>query len=489
MKKNLIFVLTLAFIGLACTSPNAKDTGTTPRIASNSNETLERQNGTVNMEFSVAGLNAKGQEAQLIGIFLDKKFLADSAIIGDNGKFAFRGDLLHSKGFYYVVLPGDIPIKLLLDLDQEFVFSADASNIDATANIEGSETLSLFYDDLRGKGDLEKQYAPVAGKIARMQPNDPEFNATYSQFKQLSKQFEDKNKMLIEKYPDNFFAKFKIAGKNPELTFPSLPTGELDVRKQTYDFRGHFWDDFDFSEPGLINTPAFSNKLNRYISELTPQNQDSIIKYTDELMRMAGNNDEYYKVISNWIALKYEPGKTKLMDGEAVYSHIILKYFTPERANWLDEVSISTLRKRAGEMSHSLLDMKAGNVTAKGMDGKMHTLFKSEAPVIIVFIYNPDCEHCEEETPLLIDFYNKWKNRGVEVFSIAANTTEEEWKGFRSRFKLPWTDVFDVTNASWYPKYFVDVTPELYVLDKNRKFVGKNLKVSQLETILNRINK
>lgn len=489
MKKNWIIILTIAFIGLACTSPNAKDTVSSPGTAGKLSESLERQKGTVNMEFNISGLNAKGQQAQLIGIFLDKKFLADSALIGDSGKFEFRGDLLQTKGFYYVILPGEIAIKLLLDLDQEFVFSADASNIDATARIEGSETLTLFYDDLRNKGELDKQYAPVAGKIARMQPNDPEFRATYEQFKQLSKQFEDKNRMLMQKYPDNFFTKFKNGGKNPELTFPALPNGELDVRKQTHEFRTHFWDGFDFSEPGLINTPAFYNKINRYITELTPQNQDSIVKYTDVLMQIAGHNDEYYKVISNWIALKYEPGKTKLMDGEAVYSHIILKYFTPEKATWLDEVSIATLRKRAGEMTQSLLNKKAGNVTAKGLSGKTHTLLDSKAPVIIVFIYNPDCEHCEKETPLLIDFYNKWKNKGVDVFSIAANTTEPEWKGFRNRFNLPWTDVFDPSNASWYPKYFVDVTPELYVLDKNRKFFAKNLQVSQLETILDRINK
>jgi thiol-disulfide isomerase/thioredoxin len=489
MKTKLILIFTLIIIGVACSSPNAKDNSSASATASSSNESLERQNGTVKMEFNITGLNAKGQTAQLIGIFLDKKFLADSAIIGDNGNFSFQGDLLQSKGFYYVVLPGEIAIKLLLDLDQEFVFNAEATNIDATAKIDGSETLTLFYDDLRTKVDLDRQYGPVAGKIARMKPSDPEFRTTYIQFKQLSQQFEDRNKILMSKYPDNFFTKFKVGGKNPELTFPALPDGELDVRKQTLDFRSHFWDDFDFNEPGLINTPAFSNKLNRFVTELTTQNQDSIIKMTDYLMQLAGKNDEYYKVISNWIALKYEPGKTKLMDGEAVYSHIILKYFTPERATWLDEVSIETLRKRASEMTQSLLNKKAGDVIAKGLDGKTYRLYDIKSPVTVVFIYNPDCEHCEVETPLLIDWYKKNKSRGVEVFSISANTTTEEWKGFRQRFNLPWIDIFDQTNASWYPKYFVDVTPELYVLDKDKKFFAKNLQVHQLDRIMERINK
>lgn len=489
MKKNLIFLISFIFICLACTSPNANGTQVSEGIAKTSDATLERQKGTVNIQFNINGLNAKGEEARMIGVFLDNKFLADSAKIEENGKFAFKGDLLQSKGFYYVVLPNDIVIKMLLDNDQEFVFTADANNIDGTASIEGSLTNKLFYEDLRAKVDIEKNFGIVAGKIVKMKPSDPNFQSTYDEFKRISKQFEDMNKALNEKYPDNFYTKFKTGGKNPELTFPALPNGELDVKKQTEVFRTHFWDDFDFNEPGLINTPAFFNKMTRYITELVPQNQDSIIKYTDILMRLAGGNDEYYKVITNWVALKYEPGKTKLMDGEAVYSHIILKYFVPERATWMDEVTIETLRKRAGEMTQSLLNKKVGNVIAKGLDGKTYKLSDITAPVVIVFIYNPDCEHCEKETPLLIDWYNKNKSRGVEVFSIAANTTAEEWKGFRQRFKLPWIDIFDETNASWYPKFFVDVTPELYVLDKNRKFFAKNLQVAQLETIMARINK
>lgn len=490
MNKNLFLIAALLFISFGCSSPNAKDTEiSTAAPELNASGTTERQKGTVKMEFNIRGLDAKGQTAQLIGIYMDQRFLADTAIISDNGKFVFRGDLLHNKGFYYAVLPGNLAIKLLLDRDQEFVLSADASNIDGSAQVEGSLTNKLFYEDLRGRSDLDRQYGPIANKIARMRPGDPEFKATHEEFLRLSMQFEEKNNYLLKTYPDNFFTKFKVGGKNPLLTFPALPNGDLDVRAQAYHFRKNFWDGFDFSEPGLINTPAFHNKLNRYITELTSQHQDSIIKYTDYLMNMAGKNDEYYKTITNWVALKYEPGKTTLMDGEAVYSHIILNYFTPEKASWLDDVSMDMLRKRANEMSHSLLNKKAKNVTAKAIDGKTYSFFDSKAPVIIVFIYNPDCEHCATETPQLINFYHKWKNSGVEVFSIAANTSESEWREHSNKYKFPWIDVFDETNRSWYPNYFVDVTPELYVLDKDRKFFAKNLKVSQLETILQRINK
>ena len=501
---NLLFIL--ALIGMACTSPKSKETGekaekrteTTQTNSKDDNksssdtkqkDTFEAVKGDVKMEFRINNLNSDGKSIRLIGMYVDKKYIADSALIHDNGMFEFTGDKLFPKGFYYIVLPNNTVIKLLLDNDQTFKYTADASDIDGTAKIDGSLTNKLYYEDLNFKKTIDRDYGPIARKIGSMSTKDPQFNETYKKFMALSKKYTERNNYYVKNYPDNFFTKFKIGGKNPILTYPTDASGELDVKKQVEDYRKHFWDDFDFNEPGLINTPAFTNKLNRYFTELVGQNQDEIIKYADVLMDKCKDNDEYYKVISNWITLKYEPGKTKLMDGEAVYSHMILKYFTPERATWMDGESIKILRKRAGEMVQSLLNKPAGNVTARGFDGKIHTILDSKKPVIIVFIYNPNCEHCEKQTPELIQFYKKWKNRGVDIFSIAANTTEPEWKGFHNRFNIPWVDLFDATNASWYPKYFVDVTPEIYVIDKDRKIFAKNLNVGQLETIMSRINK
>ncbi len=488
--------LSFIFIILSCGSPKAEDTNASKKEkveASSSKPSVSNQNngqkpGKVDMKFTIKGLE-KGGVLKLIGQYIDNKYLADSTFVENGGKFEFKKDKLYRKGFYYLLLPGDEVIKLLLDDDQEFTFEADIQDIEGTAKIEGSLTNKLFYEDFEFKKTIDSQYGPVARKIARTSPSAPDFKETHDEFLRLSKIYSDKNEKMMKKYPDNFFVKFKVGGKNPLMIFPKGADGNLDVKAQVYDFRKHFWDDFDFSEPGLMNTPAYTNKLKRYFKELVPQHQDSLVKYTDVLMAKAGINDEYYKTISNWIALKYEPGKTKLMDGEAVYSHILLKYFTKERATWLDEQSIKTLRQRASEMVQSLLNKPMGDVTAKSVDGKYHTLSDIKKPVIIVYIYNTDCSHCAEETPKLLQFYSKWKNKGVEVFSIAANTTEEEWRKFNKKYNIPWIDVFDVTNASWYPKYFVDITPELYVIDKDRKIFAKNLKVNQLETIMSRINK
>ena len=82
--------------------------------------------------------------------------------------------------------------------------------------------------------------------------------------------------------------------------------------------------------------------------------------------------------------------------------------------------------------------------------------------------------------------YQKWKDRGVDFYGIGVNTKDEEWRAFVKKSGFTFTNVFDSTNRAIYAKYFVDNTPELYVLNKDRTIVGKNLKAEQLETIFER---
>jgi hypothetical protein len=51
---------------------------------------------------------------------------------------------------------------------------------------------------------------------------------------------------------------------------------------------------------------------------------------------------------------------------------------------------------------------------------------------------------------------------------------------------MAWTNVFDPSNRSIYGKYYVDVTPEIYVIGPDRKIIAKNIKVNQIEEVIQR---
>ena len=73
-----------------------------------------------------------------------------------------------------------------------------------------------------------------------------------------------------------------------------------------------------------------------------------------------------------------------------------------------------------------------------------------------------------------------------EFFGIGVNTKEEEWKAFVKKNNFSFTNVYDPTNRAIYAKYFVDITPELYVLNKDRVIIAKNLHADQLEEVFQR---
>ena len=101
-------------------------------------------------------------------------------------------------------------------------------------------------------------------------------------------------------------------------------------------------------------------------------------------------------------------------------------------------------------------------------------------------MYNPTCEHCMKETPQLVEWYKKNKNSGVDVFAIAIDTDKNEWTDYIEKNGMEFTNVFDPTNESIYAKYYVNVTPEIYLLNKERKIIAKNLKVFQIDEMINR---
>jgi thiol-disulfide isomerase/thioredoxin len=239
----------------------------------------------------------------------------------------------------------------------------------------------------------------------------------------------------------------------------------------------------------LLYTPMINNKVKRYFGkELTPQNPDSIIVAAHHLIDKTIEHKEFYKFFVNWLLFAYEPGKSSVMDAEAIFVDITQNYVTLDRAFWADKEVIKAILQRSGEMAASRLGLTAPNVISTGPDGSQHELLASKADYIIVYLFNPDCEHCQEQTPKLVEYFHANRAK-VDVFAIALDTDHKKWTDYIAKVGMDWTNVYDPTNRSIYGKYWVDITPEIYVINKERKLIGKNLKVHQIQTIIDRDQK
>jgi peroxiredoxin len=440
----------------------------------------------LNLSFKVEGINSG--TAKMVGIYADGNFLADTCVISPDGSFSFSGgkDGYH-EGFYYMVMPDNTNFPFLLANGENFSMKTKAGDYTNSMKVEGSLENQLFYENQKFQTVIEQKFNATSQRLKASPKGTPQYQSTEKELETILAERDNILTDLRKKHSNTFFTNFKLAGQNPKYRYEYAANGVMDTLKTLYNFRQDWWNDYDFNDTRLIRSPVFFNKLKKYLNEVVPQNPDSSIVYADFLIDKTLINKEYFKMIANWLALQYKPGTTKMMDGEAVYSHIILKYFTAEKDDWDSPKDLISIRKNAQEMRTSLIGMTGQDVKANNPNGVSKSLYDMKTPITILFIYNPDCEHCQKEAPEIRAFYDKWKSRGVGVFSIAANAkNQKEWFDFRAKYGVNWdTDVIDPQLTSKYhEKYYIDITPEIYILDKNHKIIAKNLRPNQLQEVV-----
>lgn len=432
----------------------------------------------------VTATGAAAGKIKLIAVLGDQNFIIDSSIVDANGHFTIKRKKPLPAGYFYFLLPNGKNFAILLDKNEQFfTLKANVNDFAGTMQVTNCLNTDLLYQNFRFQGAQEAELNQLSATLKKSAPGSPEYVTAKTRQEAL---LADRKKHLDDIYaahPNALFTKFKQAGANPDYVEFKKPNGDMDTVRQVVYYRSHFWDGVDFTDERLIHTPVIANKLKRYMKELTPQRPDSIIAVADELIRRVMPYKPYFQLFSNWIALQYENTKTTVMDGEAAYVHIINNFFTPELAFWDTRENIEKLRKHAWEMEASLLGKKGPDVRAKNQYGYEKSLYEITAPVVVVFMFSPDCEHCQKDADAIEALYKKWKPQGVEFFGIGVNTNETDWKMFIEKHKFSFTNVYDPTNRAIYAKYYVDITPELYVLDKNRTIVAKNLHAEQLEAI------
>lgn len=416
----------------------------------------------------------------LIGILGDQRFRLDSARVDQQGVSRFTNPDGYPQGHYFVYFANNKNFQLLLGEDQDFEVELDLNNMANTIKSSGSIDNKLLYENILFENDLRPQFA----EVAQLLKSNPEGSPGYASAKQrqdaLVQQRKDRLAKEFGDNPKSFYTAFKKSGQNPEIR------ADLPEDQQVAQYRKDFWNNVDFADSRLIRTPVIVNKLKRYMDELTPQHVDSLIKVQNWLIDKSEPYPDYFKFFANWVPLTYEPTKTSIMDPEKILVNVINRYFTKEKAFWADSMSIYGFQQRAREMSGSLYGDKGPDVISADQFGKQQSIYEKTADYIIVYMYNPDCEHCQEQTPKLVSFFNQHKNNSIDVFAIAIDTDKQKWTDYINKTGMSFTNVHDPTNRSIYGKYYVDHTPELYVLNKDRTIIGKNLKVNQIMTVIDR---
>jgi len=418
--------------------------------------------------------------------------VADSAAFNNKGVAIFKGATKLPPGIYAVVFPGkNLSLDFFIDKDQVISITADSTNL-INAVITGSKEHTLFQQYQKfvaAKGTLLQQERQ-AYSSAKTKADSVLHEANYTRY---NKELNDYRENIITTQPKSMMATLLNAMKDPPYPTKVPVTHQDSVDNYNF-YKAHYWDGITFMDERVVRTPFFLPKLERYYREVMPQAPDSIIKDIDYKLLLARTAPEMYKFLINWLTDEYI--NPKYMGQDAVFVHLFEKYHSKGLSSWLNEKQMEVITRRAYMQMANLIGEKAANLEMLDSTGKQSNLYDLQAPYTVVIFWDPTCGHCKEEVPRVDSIYKaSWKASGVKIYGVLTEDQKPEWVKYIKEHKIgDWTNVYqtkemsEAITASQKPSfrqlYDVTSTPTLYLLDKDKRIIGKKLTWKQLDELL-----
>jgi thiol-disulfide isomerase/thioredoxin len=159
----------------------------------------------------------------------------------------------------------------------------------------------------------------------------------------------------------------------------------------------------------------------------------------------------------------------------------------------LYENTLQYLRdQKAAEMKQFIEQegINSPDIVLPDLNGKEIALSSLRGKVVLLHFWAAEDQGSRILNPLLVDAYQKYNSRGLEIYQVNVGTNRSEWIDVVDEDKLKWINVGDLEGSTQARlSYNIQNIPFNYLLDKEGKIVGRNLTGLDLDKALSQILK
>ena len=270
-----------------------------------------------------------------------------------------------------------------------------------------------------------------------------------------------------------------------------------------------------FIEPGnisikLVETPGASRVGGTKCNEQWQELNDSVMTIGKEINRIAehiyGNTvdemeqqkgmEQIEKLNQRFSAIVV---KTTEKNIKNEFGYFLLTYYPEElidnqtRMKLIDKLpdekqkrpAIQEMLANLKQASESAEGMTIKDFTQPGLDGTPVSLLGevSKSKITVIDFWASWCGPCRQEMPFMVELYDKYKDKGLNIIGISLDEDSDAWKAATQQLNIPWVQMSDLKGwENVIAKHFcVTSIPHTIVVDQQGKILKRGLRSEKLE--------
>ena len=141
------------------------------------------------------------------------------------------------------------------------------------------------------------------------------------------------------------------------------------------------------------------------------------------------------------------------------------------------------------ELGKLAIGTEAPEIALNDINGKPLKLSSLRGKIVLVDFWASWCPPCRKEMPNVKRLYEKFHNKGFDIYAVSLDKEKEAWLSAIKADKLTWTQVSDLQywNSAIVKLYNIEGIPFTVLLDKNGVIIAKGLLGEELENQLTQL--
>jgi len=429
-------------------------------------------------------INGSQDASLLLASYYGNKIrLVNTAFTKTPGNFIFEGKKALPGGVYMAVSPKKVKLfEFLINKNQHFTLQTDTANISMHLKAQGSTENAVFFSYLQHSDKIYKKILALRKELKKTKKDSPAYKQLQENIAALRKENIAKRSELIQSHPGTFVAKLFEAMEEVKVPKNSYPANSL---YEYHYMRQHFWGYFDLSDPRLLRSPMYDQKLKAYFEQLVPFQPDSVDRAIDEVIAMARPSKECVSYLVWYFTVEYQ--NPKYMGFDKVFVHMVDQYFSREPIEHTSASILKLLEGRAADIRPLLIGNLAPELILQDTSGKFVPFYGIRKKFTLLFFWDYKCHICKRQLAELVPMYPELvKKYNLAVYAININPDLKQWKAAVRNRHLPWINVNGTRSmkGDFTKLYDIHGTPQLFLLDKDKHIVAKQFSVNQLLKVL-----